>query len=350
MVFRTRRTNLRLLMLAALLTSSAMTGCTSTDIDGGLNASGLQAAPSQSAIDLDGTSEFASTTTVSVAAASGEPPTPDAPADARGRTAASEILADPEASIDAVASTGQPRPPLPLATIPPTATTASTASAEPKTSLVAPHVLALAPERTKRRSAASLFRTRTARDVHAEARREARTESAGKSRSRSVRIVKPRKASNGSVLPGVRKRASLFQIGRLPANEAASSFRVASAAGMARLSSEGFRKQTAHVKTECFVPALVQTLRQVERHYGKPVTVTSGYRSPKGNRRAGGAKGSKHMSCEAADIQVEGVGKWELAKFLRSMPERGGVGTYCHTQSVHYDVGSERDWNWGCRK
>jgi uncharacterized protein YcbK (DUF882 family) len=32
------------------------------------------------------------------------------------------------------------------------------------------------------------------------------------------------------------------------------------------------------------------------------------------------------------------------------MPGRGGVGTYCHTNSVHVDVGPERDWNWRCRR
>jgi len=26
------------------------------------------------------------------------------------------------------------------------------------------------------------------------------------------------------------------------------------------------------------------------------------------------------------------------------------VGTYCHTESVHVDVGPERDWNWRCRR
>jgi uncharacterized protein YcbK (DUF882 family) len=56
------------------------------------------------------------------------------------------------------------------------------------------------------------------------------------------------------------------------------------------------------------------------------------------------------MNCAAADIQVEGVGKWELARYLRAMPGRGGVGTYCHTDSVHVDVGPERDWNWRCRR
>jgi uncharacterized protein YcbK (DUF882 family) len=90
-------------------------------------------------------------------------------------------------------------------------------------------------------------------------------------------------------------------------------------------------------------------LKQIEGRYGRKLIVTSGYRSPAHNRRARGAKNSQHMYCAAADIQVPGVGKWELAKFARALPGRGGVGTYCHTESVHVDVGPNRDWNWRCR-
>ena len=108
--------------------------------------------------------------------------------------------------------------------------------------------------------------------------------------------------------------------------------------------------QTADVDVACLKPQLVRVLKTLERHYGQKVVVTSGYRSPKRNRRARGAKNSLHMYCAAADIQVAGVSKWDLAKYLRSMPGRGGVGTYCHTQSVHVDIGPERDWNWRCRR
>jgi uncharacterized protein YcbK (DUF882 family) len=124
----------------------------------------------------------------------------------------------------------------------------------------------------------------------------------------------------------------------------------ASAAGLARLAPNGLLKQTERVDVGCFKPELVSVLKKIEAHYGQKVVVTSGYRSPQGNRRAGGSRHSLHMMCAAADIQVSGVGKWELAKFMRSMPGRGGVGTYCYTDSVHIDVGSERDWNWRCRR
>ncbi|MEM1364692.1 MAG: D-Ala-D-Ala carboxypeptidase family metallohydrolase, partial [Pseudomonadota bacterium] len=72
--------------------------------------------------------------------------------------------------------------------------------------------------------------------------------------------------------------------------------------------------------------------------------------SPASNRRAGGARNSRHTFCDAADIQVAGVSKWTLAKYLRTIPGRGGVGTYCHTKSVHIDTYKKRDWNWACRK
>jgi uncharacterized protein YcbK (DUF882 family) len=126
--------------------------------------------------------------------------------------------------------------------------------------------------------------------------------------------------------------------------------RLASAAGLARLAPNGLNIQHDGVDVKCLKPALVRVLKQIERNYGQNVVVTSGYRSPNRNRKARGSKNSLHMYCSAADIQVEGVTKWELASFVRSMPGRGGVGTYCHTNSVHVDIGPQRDWNWRCRR
>lgn len=158
-------------------------------------------------------------------------------------------------------------------------------------------------------------------------------------------------ASAGSnALPGV-KLASMFDSDATSSDDGDSGqIQLASAAGLARLAPNGLHLQTDKVQVDCFKPQLVRTLKAIERHYGRPVMVTSGYRSPKHNRRVGGASGSRHTSCEAADVQVEGVSKWQLAKYLRSIPGRGGVGTYCHTESVHIDIGNTRDWNWRCRR
>ncbi|TIR86833.1 MAG: DUF882 domain-containing protein, partial [Mesorhizobium sp.] len=122
------------------------------------------------------------------------------------------------------------------------------------------------------------------------------------------------------------------------------------AAGMARLAPNGLLRQNESVDVACLKPSLVRVLKTIEGHFGRKMIVTSGYRDPARNRRANGAKNSLHMYCAAADIQAPGVSKWELASYVRSMPGRGGVGTYCHTESVHVDVGPERDWNWRCRR
>lgn len=315
-----------------------LTACTGTDLGGGLASAGFDETSLVSSAAATGDTELALTATGVESAASDSAVTEQVEPASGASQAESEKPAGTIAIARAVpaAATGAPVPPLPLAGTPDTSLKDS----------VAPSVLALAPTNQKRRLSFAALGSRADRAEQPD-RRTTRTARRVEVAPRTTRIVKPRKA--GAALPGVRSRSSLFQIGRAEPNEAARSFTVASAAGLARLSKHGFRKQTAHVKTECFAPRLVRTLRYVEQHYGKPVMVTSGYRSPKGNRRAGGARKSKHVTCEAADFQVEGVSKWELAKFLRGLPGRGGVGTYCHTKSVHYDVGSKRDWNWGCR-
>ncbi|QDZ03164.1 YcbK family protein [Nitratireductor mangrovi] len=170
------------------------------------------------------------------------------------------------------------------------------------------------------------------------------------------RPVVDRSAVGGDALPGVRQDA-LFEITRKSGLDDDDDIdvheehvQVASAAGLARLAPNGLIKQTDHVDIGCLKPSLVRVLKQVERRFGKKVIVTSGYRSPERNRRARGARNSLHMYCAAADVQVPGVSKWDLAAYVRTMPGRGGVGTYCHTKSVHIDVGPERDWNWRCRR
>ncbi|HWU62815.1 MAG TPA: D-Ala-D-Ala carboxypeptidase family metallohydrolase [Ensifer sp.] len=133
-------------------------------------------------------------------------------------------------------------------------------------------------------------------------------------------------------------------------SEPAGLMRLISAPGLARVAPNGIWIQTPYVETDCFKPELMKMLHTVEKHYGKPPIVTSGYRPPTWNAKAGGAEHSLHTTCSAADIQVNGVSKWELANFLRSLPERGGVGTYCYTNSVHIDTGDQRDWDWRCHR
>ncbi|EJC72825.1 hypothetical protein Rleg10DRAFT_1257 [Rhizobium leguminosarum bv. trifolii WSM2012] len=122
----------------------------------------------------------------------------------------------------------------------------------------------------------------------------------------------------------------------------------ASLPGMTRIAPNGLHIQNDKVEVGCFKSELLNVIKTVENHFSRPVIVTSGYRDEEHNRLVGGADESMHKSCEAADIQIDGVTKWDIAAYIRSLPNRGGVGTYCHTDSVHLDTGKSRDWNWGC--
>ncbi|WP_083637300.1 D-Ala-D-Ala carboxypeptidase family metallohydrolase [Pararhizobium arenae] len=133
-------------------------------------------------------------------------------------------------------------------------------------------------------------------------------------------------------------------------DDESSAIQKAALPGLARLAPNGLWLQTSRVETGCFKPELMGILKSVEKRYNQKVIVTSGHRDVAYNAAVGGARMSRHITCEAADIQVPGVSKWELASYLRALPGRGGVGTYCHTQSVHIDVGKRRDWNWGCTR
>ena len=49
---------------------------------------------------------------------------------------------------------------------------------------------------------------------------------------------------------------------------------------------------------------LVQVLQAIRDHFGAPVVITSGYRTPAHNAKAGGTRFSQHLYGRAADIRV----------------------------------------------
>ena len=74
---------------------------------------------------------------------------------------------------------------------------------------------------------------------------------------------------------------------------------------------------------------LTVVLQCIREHFGKPVTITSGYRTAAHNAAVGGAKSSQHLLGRAADIRVEGVSVEDVAAYAESlMPDWGGVGRY----------------------
>lgn len=101
----------------------------------------------------------------------------------------------------------------------------------------------------------------------------------------------------------------------------------------------GVAKQISSVSIACLKPDLLEMIRKAGEHFGAMPVITSGH-------RASGRRGSLHRTCEAADFTIPGVETATLAEFLRKMPGAGGVGTYCHTKSVHLDTGEPRDWRY----
>ena len=75
--------------------------------------------------------------------------------------------------------------------------------------------------------------------------------------------------------------------------------------------------------------ALTVVLQCIREHFGKAVTITSGYRTAAHNAAVGGAKSSQHLLGRAADIRVQGVSVEDVAAYAESlMPDWGGVGRY----------------------
>tara|TARA_B100000674_G_scaffold428578_1_gene383904 strand:+ start:306 stop:713 length:408 start_codon:yes stop_codon:yes gene_type:complete len=93
------------------------------------------------------------------------------------------------------------------------------------------------------------------------------------------------------------------------------------------------------------VRLLAKNLQVLREHVGKPVIIISGYRSPKYNRKIGGAKKSQHMQAKAADIKIPGMSPAEVKATIVELIKEGkmhsgGIGLY--TTFTHYDV---RGWN-----
>lgn len=92
-------------------------------------------------------------------------------------------------------------------------------------------------------------------------------------------------------------------------------------------------------------PKLWETLQKIRTHFGKPITITSGYRTTSHNKKVGGSEYSQHLYGMAADIQVEGVSPKNVAAYAEKlMPRTGGIGIY--STFVHIDVRETKSrWN-----
>jgi uncharacterized protein YcbK (DUF882 family) len=86
-------------------------------------------------------------------------------------------------------------------------------------------------------------------------------------------------------------------------------------------------------------PKLLELLESIRTHFDAPITINSGYRSPKHNAVVGGAKGSYHVKGMAADIVVKGVPASKVYNYLNVF-HKGGLGRY--KTFTHVDVRDDK--------
>lgn len=90
---------------------------------------------------------------------------------------------------------------------------------------------------------------------------------------------------------------------------------------------------------------LVNLLQKIRSHFGKPVTITSAYRTPGRNKAVGGTTYSQHLYGKAADIKVSGVAPKVVGDYVDKLfPKSGGIGIY--DSFTHVDVRATKSrWN-----
>jgi uncharacterized protein YcbK (DUF882 family) len=97
------------------------------------------------------------------------------------------------------------------------------------------------------------------------------------------------------------------------------------------------------------IKILASQLEVLRAHLGKPINVTSGFRSEAHNNRIGGKKNSQHLLGKASDLQVKGLKPKTVYKAIEKLIEQGemlegGLGLY--DTFVHYDIrGTEARWD-----
>lgn len=74
--------------------------------------------------------------------------------------------------------------------------------------------------------------------------------------------------------------------------------------------------QTALANLHALVENVLDPLREA---LGRPITVSSGYRSPRVNKAVGGAASSQHTMGQAADILVPGLAPADVARHIRAI-------------------------------
>lgn len=82
---------------------------------------------------------------------------------------------------------------------------------------------------------------------------------------------------------------------------------------------------------------LIHVVQDVRNHFGAPVTIHSGHRCKAYNKYVRGARKSRHVKGDAADITIKGVHPNEVQEYLlQRYPGKYGIGRY--NTFTHVDV------------
>ena len=75
--------------------------------------------------------------------------------------------------------------------------------------------------------------------------------------------------------------------------------------------------------------SVVELCQEIRDHFGAPVRITSACRCPAHNAAVGGTSASRHVECDAADIQVAGVDPEDVQGLCEVLVgDDGGLGRY----------------------
>ena len=94
---------------------------------------------------------------------------------------------------------------------------------------------------------------------------------------------------------------------------------------------------------------LVTYLQKIRDHFGKAITINSGYRCATHNKNVGGSSGSYHTKGQAADIAVDGVKPIEVARYAEELGILG-IGLYetdADGYFVHIDTRTAKSFWYG---
>lgn len=98
---------------------------------------------------------------------------------------------------------------------------------------------------------------------------------------------------------------------RLSPNFHLSEFTKSQTASRRGINNEPNAQQVENLRRLC-----VNVLEPVRAHFGRPVVISSGFRSPALNRAIGGSSTSQHSHGEAADFEIPGVPNHAVARWI----------------------------------